>query len=675
MLRVTATEVTVITEHARFSGRANFGDGLGVIRAENNMGKTTMLMSILYALGLEGMLGPGNQQPLKPAVLRELRDEDGTKHAVEESWAMVELANDRGDHLTLQRSIVSASEQQTLVHTWNGQALTKPGGSYAARDAFVRLGGAAQREAGLHHQLARFIGWDLPEVTKWDGESVPLYMEILFSFLFIEQTRGWAGIAAVLPKYFQVRDPDRRGIEFLTGMEALTHSRRHDELQAELSDLKADWRATAEGFRARVIDSGGLVDGLPQDPPSSWPPPVPVGVRILRDEQWVGLGGLLSQLRSQLHELSQDVPRVEQVADRTTSELREAEARVARLTGLVGAAARDVREQQGELDALHQRLAALEEDRQRYADAIRLAGLGSIAQLAVESTRCPTCDQHLPHTLLGDQLRPVMTLEENKALLDQERLTFGAMQVDAESVAIASRQRLLGLRREVEEARSDVRSLKATLLQSAHAPARAIIERQVRLAQRIEQLEALEIGLTSLDEQLAPLAQRHLQLRADLKRVRGGGLAAGDLKRLDALEASVRDQLSDYGFSSVPPSEIRIARDSYLPQRGDRPIAGKDISASDNVRLVWAYLVGLLEVARDFDTNHPGFLALDEPGQQEVNDDSLRALFARLDRSRTAGQQVLVATSKPALELDSLLAGRPAVVNDFLGHTLQRHPS
>jgi hypothetical protein len=153
--------------------------------------------------------------------------------------------------------------------------------------------------------------------------------------------------------------------------------------------------------------------------------------------------------------------------------------------------------------------------------------------------------------------------------------------------------------------------------------------------------------------------------------MRGGGLSRGDLDRLDALEASIRDQLSAYGFSSVPPSEIRIARDSYLPERGDRPIAGKDISASDNVRLVWAYLVGLLEVARLFDTPHPGFLALDEPGQQEVSDESLQALFARLDDARGAGQQVLVATSKPSSELAGLLDGRPASVNDFGGHTLQ----
>lgn len=39
-------------------------------------------------------------------------------------------------------------------------------------------------------------------------------------------------------------------------------------------------------------------------------------------------------------------------------------------------------------------------------------------------------------------------------------------------------------------------------------------------------------------------------------------------------------------------------------------------SASDAIRVVWAYLLGMLEVARVKDTNHPEFLVFDEPKQQ-----------------------------------------------------------
>ena len=36
-----------------------FAPGLNVIRAPNTSGKSTCIQAIIYALGLEGMLGPG----------------------------------------------------------------------------------------------------------------------------------------------------------------------------------------------------------------------------------------------------------------------------------------------------------------------------------------------------------------------------------------------------------------------------------------------------------------------------------------------------------------------------------------------------------------------------------------------------------------------------------------
>jgi len=99
-----------------------------------------------------------------------------------------------------------------------------------------------------------------------------------------------------------------------------------------------------------------------------------------------------------------------------------------------------------------------------------------------------------------------------------------------------------------------------------------------------------------------PLTQRSLELRAALKRLQSGATLPEDAERLRALGASIREQPNAYGFSSVPPDEIEVAPDSYMPQRRDRPLLAKDVSASDNVRLIWAYLVGLLELARSFDT-------------------------------------------------------------------------
>jgi hypothetical protein len=632
-LRLVASEVVVVAEPGRFSGRADFDGGLNFIRAENNMGKTTLLMSALYAMGLEGMLGPGDQAPLKPAVQSEIQDESGVEHQVIESWVMTELENGQGERLTLRRQIVGGADPR-LINSWEGAALTDPSGGYTMRDFFVRMGGAARREAGLHHRLAAFVGWDLPEVATWDGGTVPLYMEILAPFVFVEQTRGWSGIGAVMPRYLRVRDPERRAIEFLGGLSGLTRARDRDVIVSALGEIKADWRAAVEGFATRVAEIGGTYEGLPKDPPADWPPSPPVTVRVLMDDQWTPLDRAAENLRAQLEEASRELPLVEQVADKTAEELRLAEERLSRLSAQLAAANRDVAEQRGECEALNERIRAIEEDRERYQDAIRLSKLGSVQALAVAESRCPTCDQHLPSTLLGAHARPVMTLEDNKTLLDEERQTFVAMRADAESVLHASGQRVVGLRRELDDARAEVRALKATLTQNAKAPSRAIIERQVRLAQRIEQLDGVLDILIALDTALGPLAERNRHLQADLKRLSGDALTSEDQARLSAFGDSIREQLGLYGFSSVPPNEIEIAPDSYLPQRFGAPLLSKDISASDNVRLVWAYLTGLMELARQFETPHPGLIVFDEPGQQDISDASLQGLLVRLSKTR-----------------------------------------
>jgi len=138
--------------------------------------------------------------------------------------------------------------------------------------------------------------------------------------------------------------------------------------------------------------------------------------------------------------------------------------------------------------------------------------------------------------------------------------------------------------------------------------------------------------------------------------------------------ALFREQLEEYGFSSVPPVDVELARDSYMPLYKERPLKEGKISASDNVRLVWAYVVGLLEMARSYEISHPGLLILDEPGQQEIEPSSLEALLHRLARSSTYEQQVIVASSKKPDTVRSILEGMDATLNEVDGYILKPRP-
>jgi len=208
-LRIRESQTTVIAGEERLADSLHFVDGLNLICAENNMGKTTALMSILYALGWEGMLSPSRKVPFPPAVTTEIAD-SSQRLLVTESYAMAELEAGANDRLTVRRAIKSESEKTELVRTWKGPVLSEGPGEQKSQDYFVRTGGSAKREAGFHHLLEKLMGWELPEVTNWDGGAVKLYMEVVAPFLFVEQTRGWGWIASVMPRYLRIKDPERR---------------------------------------------------------------------------------------------------------------------------------------------------------------------------------------------------------------------------------------------------------------------------------------------------------------------------------------------------------------------------------------------------------------------------------------------------------------------------------
>lgn len=70
-----------------------------------------------------------------------------------------------------------------------------------------------------------------------------------------------------------------------------------------------------------------------------------------------------------------------------------------------------------------------------------------------------------------------------------------------------------------------------------------------------------------------------------------------------------------------------------------------DVSASDNIRTICAYLLALLELARTMQTNHPGLLILNEPRPQNLVWKYFTEVLSRAVRANTAGQQVIIATS------------------------------
>lgn len=85
---------------------------------------------------------------------------------------------------------------------------------------------------------------------------------------------------------------------------------------------------------------------------------------------------------------------------------------------------------------------------------------------------------------------------------------------------------------------------------------------------------------------------------------------------------------------------------------------GFDLSASDMIRVIWAYLFAILAVGQENGGNHLGPLVFDEPRQQEAAHSSDRALLAEASSAGAGGAQVLFATSEPLESRQQMLQGR-----------------
>src|SRR3546814_10890147 len=68
-----------------------------------------------------------------------------------------------------------------------------------------------------------------------------------------------------------------------------------------------------------------------------------------------------------------------------------------------------------------------------------------------------------------------------------------------------------------------------------------------------------------------------------------------DSAKLAAVTISVRQMAQEFGFSTFPPEDLTIDEDSYRPQKEGYEI-GLETSASDAIRLKWAYPPGLPEL-------------------------------------------------------------------------------
>lgn len=656
MIRIRAVRLEVQTDQTRAGFEMTLEPGLVILSGPNSVGKTLFFQSIVYALGLEGMYGPGHQHGLLTRAMTETVTLDDGEHQVTASNVTVELENSDGVILSARRAVAGAVDTQ-LVAVWEGPVLTDPSMPTERRDYFVKRSGAATGEAGFHRLLAEFLGWELPRVPTFSGSEVLLYLELVFSLFIVEQKMGWGGALPRVPTYLQVREPLQRVVEFVLRLQVLERARERQRLQVLEADANRQFQAQVASLSAAASVRGARLVDVP-----SWQdfrrraqatarPEIELHALALHNAEWLPIEAVLPDRRraeneyAELSIASPARPRDSELGERLTAALQ----RLRDLAGQLNAVEETIDMVHSQLGSLATRIQTVDEERRRYEELKTLVSLGSpVAVATFEHRDCPTCLR----SLAGLEHQPdllALDYEQSLRLLTEQLKSLRALEADAENSVEQQALVRQSLEIQAEQARRQVRAIRADLVTPESTPSISDIEERLRRQAETESLQSLLTDLESGSAALAELAEELNRILSGLAAIGPDELTADEQATLRTWSSELRGELSLLGVSTFPVDELEMG------SSGKPTIDGYDVgfqsSASDIIRLRWGYALSLLRTSVARGGNHAGLIMLDEPRQQEVE-----SLARLLDLASRSGGQVILTTSETSASIESMLS-------------------
>ncbi|MBU3891074.1 hypothetical protein, partial [Methylosinus sp. KRF6] len=487
----------------------------------------------------------------------------------------------------------------------------------------------------------------------------------------VKQKAGWSSIPAAIPTYMGIREVQKRAVEFILNLDVHKLELERQRLAEQIDQNARDWRNLWDEMDRFARRSAARVDTLPQKPTVNSEELARGHVMIANKAEWVALSDLLKSLRGRIADLAAiAVPEVGISADGLAQQLEALNLEVGEInkTRIEVFQAKQLKDT--DVASLRRRIESISDDLQKNLDVQKLeryAGIGG----SLAPDHCPTCHQALVDTLLSqDVITAVMPIEANiEYLRSQLRMFEGILRREQEDL------RRLELRaaegdRELNELYSRIRTVRADLMAPNSNPSAVAIEERVRAEARVRELENIQEVFDDTVERMTVLAatlERLLSARSALPKDKMSPL---DKEKLEALTKLLQRQAGEYGFSTFDSNELTIDDNTYRPQKEGYEI-GFETSASDAIRLKWAYQLGLLELGHTYPTNHPGMLLFDEPRQQSSSKVSFGRLLEHAAACHRSDQQVIVSTSEDILTLTAILSHIPCTQTIFSGYVIK----
>ena len=645
MLKINAIKIRIVTADGLYGFEQSFQNGLNIIRGNNSSGKSSLFQAILYALGLEELLGGKNEKTMQSVLKDQVEFPDSNFHEVLQSEVFLEIENK--NIITIRRSIISPTESPKLVNIYYGNLLTGNNRYLKKQSMYIHdKGGATDITYGFHFFLSEFLGWSLPEVMNNQGQPAHLYIQQIAPVFMIEQKSGWSDFFSTMP-YYGIKQATSRVIEFILNMDIFENQKKKTELNYREDCIKETWKTEYIKISNLARDTRYDLQGVTENPSI-----LDIKEVFLVKETENGVIDIESELlllQKEYEELSQiPVKSVGENAEIFEKELNNLQYILKQKSLLYDVLNSDLLLNEQQLEELKEQLLDVSSDLQKNKSALKIRNLGGEIQSEIAVSICPTCHQHIEDSLLPHNVQEIpMSIDENIQYLESKKKMIEKY-IEGQSKKCNEYNRNLDiLKQELANIRAQIRSLKKDLIEDNRLPSISDIEYRLNLKKKIDFFDRKIDEFNELKEEFRNLSIEYKQLLVSKKNMLESFSSNTDRNKVNDLEFFFKTALTDFKYESKPIETIRISPDDYLPLTqlitGEKYNIRFDSSASDFIRCLWAYYIALMQTSLKYKGNHPNLLMFDEPKQQDMSEEGFKIFLHKL--SEFSSEQVLVFAS------------------------------
>lgn len=635
-----------------------FEKGLNIIAGPNSRGKTTINTCIYYALGMEELLGAHNEKALDKALKEEFtikpsEEEEGINYKVQSSKILLEIENDNNEIVFLERYITTNTEdiKTSNITVYNSSLEDRDNDNIQIQQNILFVNGRGNNEDpnSFYNWLSGFMNLELPLVSnssRTDNYS-PLYLQTIFSALFIEQTKGWSDFFATMP-FFGITKAKEKIVEFLLGLNEIRLSTEKDVLNKEKNLITDDWKRKIKAFSYLEKQTSSTIVNVPEELTTDKSEIEKINVVFSTSEnEKVTFNHFMTEKTEMVKELeNRPISTIKENREQTVLEFNKQKQEYFELKEYIEKFEGKLRIDKQQDFNLKNQLSIVDVEIKDHINLQKVFSENIINEHG--ANQCPTCTQPVSTNLINTRniSIPQLTLDENTNFLRSQRKIIQTS-INSLIETISEKEVLLTyFKNNLRQKEILIKSISKDLISDDRAFSESEIVRKLQLEREIEKLDDLKNSISALKAELVELANKYHN--NDIKMGTLGKSEQEDENKLVSFETKYKNFLFGFGYDSNEKYQISINRKEpfkYFPvyknHRNDNNPQSIRInsSASDFVRNIWAYSLALLQNG----INHPGIIMFDEPGQHRTNLNSLKALFKTC--SEIGERQTIIFTS------------------------------